>query len=913
MVYGIQMYSATSKYNATKKSGGSRRDARYGNRTEGVLRGRYHGDITKSSKHPRSEVHRICRETKDLKRAMSSNSNDTTKLLVSNLDLEVSDLDMQELFEDFGVLKMAAINCDRTGRPNGTADVVFERRADALRAINELHGRKLDGRALDILFVKENKYEELLHIRNSQLDRRNMKRDCENKEGRGSRSCTNGRGEANGERRPAMYSAKSGGSRRDARYGNDRTKSLLRGRYHGDIAKSWKQPRSEVHRICREKKNVKNAMSYNSNAPTILRVSNLDLEVSDLDMRELFEDFGILKRAGINRDRTGRPNGTADVVFERRADALRAMNELHGRKLDGRALNIQVETYKDNKHEEVLNMKRRYGEDLNRYESRGGNHGRAEAADGGKRSALTAEQLDAELDAFMAFIKEAKRGKLQMYSAKSSGSRKDARYGHGRTESVLRGKYHGDIAKSWKQPRSEVHRICREKKNLKNAMSYNSNAPTILRVSNLDLEVSDLDMQELFEDFGVLKRAAINRDRAGRPNGTADVVFERRADALRAMKELHGRKLDGRALNIQVESYEDSKHEEVHNMKRRYGEDLNRFESRSGSHGRAEAADGGKRSALTAEQLDAELDAFMAFIKEAKRGKLHNVGRPQLPISIGGTACFMNLGVPRNTCDRPTVYGKLLADHMCTDNFLTMASPLHPTYFFPKSTSQSYFMEYLMYSAKSSGSRKDARYGNGRTESVLRGRYHGDITKSWKQPRSEAHRICREKKNLKNAMSSNLNAPTILRVSNLDLEVSDLDMQEIFEDFGILKRAGINRDRTGRPNGTADVVFERRADALRAMNELHGRKLDGRVLDIQLETYDVNKHEEVYNMKRRYGEDLKRCESRSGNHGRAEAADGGNRSALTAEQLDAELDAFMAYIKEAKRGKLKEEIDEKRV
>ncbi|KAF9423680.1 hypothetical protein HW555_001006 [Spodoptera exigua] len=602
---------------------------------------------------------------------------------------------------------------------------------------------------------------------------------------------------------PNMYSAKSSGSRKDARYGNGRTESVLRGKYHGDIAKSWKQPRSVVHRICREKKNLKNAMSYNSNAPTILRVSNLDLEVSDLDMRELFEDFGILKRAGINRDRTGRPNGTADVVFERRADALRAIDELHGRKLDGRALNIQLESYEDNKHEEVHNMKRRYGEDLNRFESRSGSHGRAEAADGGKRSALTAEQLDAELDAFMAYIKEAKRGKLQMYSAKSSGSRKDASYGHGRTESVLRGKYHGDIAKSWKQPRSEVHRICREKKNLKNAMSYNSNAPTILRVSNLDLEVSDLDMQELFEDFGILKRAGINRDRTGRPNGTADVVFERRADALRAMKELHGRKLDGRALNIQLESYEDNKDEEVHNVKRRYGEDPNRCESRSGSHGRAEAAD------------------------------------------------------------------------------------------------------VQMYSAKSGGSRRDARYGNDRTRSLLRGRYHGDIEKSWKQPRSEVHRICREKKNLKNAMSSKSNAPTTLRVSNLDLEVSDLDMQELFEDFGILKRAGINRDRTGRPNGTADVVFERRADALRAMNELHGRKLDGRALNIQVETYKDNKHEEVLNMKRRYGEDLNRCESRSGSHGRAEAADGGKRSALTAEQLDAELDAFMAFIKEAKRGKRK--------
>jgi cold-inducible RNA-binding protein len=70
-------------------------------------------------------------------------------------------------------------------------------------------------------------------------------------------------------------------------------------------------------------------------------VGNLSFGATEDSVRTMFEAYGSVERVSIVTDRdTGRAKGFGFVEMSANSDADRAIAELNGRELDGRALNV---------------------------------------------------------------------------------------------------------------------------------------------------------------------------------------------------------------------------------------------------------------------------------------------------------------------------------------------------------------------------------------------------------------------------------------------------------------------------------------------------------------------------------------------------------------------------------------------
>ncbi|TMW60005.1 hypothetical protein Poli38472_000047 [Pythium oligandrum] len=80
----------------------------------------------------------------------SNPANEGTKILVKNLQFDILEDEVRELFETVGKVTKAEIVYDRSGRSKGVARVWFAKRSDAEKAIKQYDGRTLDQQPMQI-------------------------------------------------------------------------------------------------------------------------------------------------------------------------------------------------------------------------------------------------------------------------------------------------------------------------------------------------------------------------------------------------------------------------------------------------------------------------------------------------------------------------------------------------------------------------------------------------------------------------------------------------------------------------------------------------------------------------------------------------------------------------------------------
>ncbi|KAF5457532.1 hypothetical protein F2P56_021629 [Juglans regia] len=108
------------------------------------------------------------------------------------------------------------------------------------------------------------------------------------------------------------------------------------------------------------------------------------------------------------------------------------------------------------------------------------------------------------------------------------------------------------IAKSIRRPRTFPWQHDLFEESLRAAGIPGIGIGTKLYISNLDYGVTNEDIRELFCEIGDLKRYAVHYDKNGRPNGSAEVVYTRRSDAVAALKRYNNVLLDGKPMRIEI-------------------------------------------------------------------------------------------------------------------------------------------------------------------------------------------------------------------------------------------------------------------------------------------------------------------------------------------------------------------------
>jgi len=190
----------------------------------------------------------------------------------------------------------------------------------------------------------------------------------------------------------------------------------------GDVNGDWKHDRFNDRA-----NDVSTTSSSGSSAPAQVHVSNLDPELSQDDVRKVFdENAGKVSKVVLFYDATGRSLGTADVFFLHKSSAIKAVKDLDGAKVDERPMYVKLvggaiptaapkvvpnrqpapsRPARSNAPRPAARSQQ--GGNKPRGGSRGGRGGRGGGRQREQKKPVSAADLDAEMDAYHTSTKPA--------------------------------------------------------------------------------------------------------------------------------------------------------------------------------------------------------------------------------------------------------------------------------------------------------------------------------------------------------------------------------------------------------------------------------------------------------------------------------------------------------------------------
>lgn len=210
---------------------------------------------------------------------------------------------------------------------------------------------------------------------------------------------------------------KRGSSKKKGGRGRGRGKGRRGGRGGRKTSSKKKNGYSPKRKSRTQNRNNKPYQSNAKRSTGAIAINNLDFEVTEADVKEIFQKIGKVKKAIVHYNAQGRSRGTAMVYFANAAHAIKAVNEYHQAEVDGRPMYVKaVATVSASPKKKVSQKKtrgRRASTPKKKQRSRSqskGRRGRGGKRRGGKKGgrggkrkkapSKTAEQLDKEMEEY---------------------------------------------------------------------------------------------------------------------------------------------------------------------------------------------------------------------------------------------------------------------------------------------------------------------------------------------------------------------------------------------------------------------------------------------------------------------------------------------------------------------------------
>ncbi|CAG8728772.1 6471_t:CDS:2, partial [Acaulospora morrowiae] len=125
---------------------------------------------------------------------------------------------------------------------------------------------------------------------------------------------------------------------------------------------------------------------------------------------------------------------------------------------------------------------------------------------------------------------------------------------------------------------------------------------------------------------------------------------------------------------------------------------------------------------------------------------------------------------------------------------------------------------------------RNAPYERQRSRGNVEGQWSHDLYEDARPNNGQRNNVASIQRNSSNVSNSN----SKLVVENLFYEVTQDELQNLFSECGPVKKVYLHYDRAGRSTGVADVTFEDPADAETALRRHNGKVLGGQQMRIKL-------------------------------------------------------------------------------